>query len=390
MFKSIHAIIGDFAACSVAALCIALSSCGGGGSSGTVPLEPTPVVPVATPVIKFMGTFEPGCFNCSPAALGSLVISPIAGASELGNRNIAKVEFSIDQGPTQVLTAPNAKNPAGQASYAFYFPPAPVTTPEFTHTCTPKRGLEITVTDIGGFAFKRYESSCRSDVFGAFSDYGLKTVTYAATATAPTLVEFFGGSDDASRKIDASASTTLALKVREADSLGAYGTLNPSAADGAVVSVSLEGDAGEFASSTIAKKTVSQAFALLACCRPTPVPVASSTEVRTVTLAVSTTRYNEPIGGKPPELYNLYYQVKDPSTGSVVSEFRGVGSGMYTAWPVVVRAGYELKLEASPQTVDTHVLLYINSDTQGFNLLGEAMSNRPNVPAKLNVFCCAR
>jgi len=56
----------------------------------------------------------------------------------------------------------------------------------------------------------------------------------------------------------------------------------------------------------------------------------------------------------------------------------------------VVKAGYAVKLEASPQTEDTYVHLYINSDTQGFNLLGEALSNRPNVPAKLNVFCCAR
>lgn len=376
--------------CGALVLCAALSSCGGGSSSGTAPPEPTPVDPTATPVIKYLATFEPGCISCAPAAPGSLVISPIAGASELGSRSIAKVEFSIDQGPTQVLIAPNAKNPAGQASYAFSFAPAPVTTPEFTHTCTPKRGLEITVTDIGGFAFKRYESTCRSDVFGAFSDYGQKTITYGATATAPTLLEFFGGSDYASRKLDTGASTTLALKAREADSLGAYGTLDSNAADGSVVSVSLAGEAGEWASSTVAKKTSSQAFALLACCRPTPAPVASSTETRTVTLAVSTTRYNEPIGSRPPEQYTLSYKVTDPSTGSVVSEFSGVGSGLYTAWPVVVKAGYAVKLEASPQTEDTYVHLYINSDTQGFNLLGEALSNRPNVPAKLNVFCCAR
>lgn len=122
-----------YSLCGALSLCTALCSCGG-GSTATGPdiVTPPPPPPVA-PVIKFSATFEPGCNSCQ----GSLVIEPIAGATALGNKDIAKVELSVDQGPTQVLTASNGKNAAGQASYAFHFSHAPITYLEFTHTCTP-------------------------------------------------------------------------------------------------------------------------------------------------------------------------------------------------------------------------------------------------------------
>ena len=80
-----------------------------------------------------------------------------------------------------------------------------------------------------------------------------------------------------------------------------------------------------------------------------------------------------------------------------MTEFRGAGTGAgYRTWPVAVMAGHELTLEASPLDAGTYVQLYINNGTgRGLdslfagNSLGTAQSNRTDVSARLNVFCCS-
>lgn len=389
-----------FSLCVALALCATLSSCGGGGSSATVPATTPPGVPAATPVIKFMGTFEPACGTCSPAKLGSLVIAPIAGATTLGSKDLTKVELSVDHAPTLLLTAPNATTTAGQASYAFSFPHATITTPAIGRTCTPQLGLEITITDVTGFVFKRYASACQYAVFGGFSDYGDKTVTYRASASAPAQTAFSRSDGSTySDVISTTATTTVTstLKAKDSNPVYASGSFDVGVLDGEILSVSIEGEGGAFASSTMAKKSVRQAEAFLICCGNSSATAPSTAETRTIRFAVGTVRYNEPLT-KRPNPFNVYYKVSDPSTGAVITEFRGAVAGEinsygahYTEWQFTVKPGYELKLEASPQEVDTFVNLSITdttNDPYAYPPMASAMSNRPDAPAKLNVFCC--
>ena len=380
-----------FPLCGALALCAALSNCGGGSTNDTVPPPPVPVASV----IQFVGTFEPNCNGCE----GSLVIEPIAGATALGNKGIAKVELVVDQGPAQVLTASNAKNAAGQASYAFSFPHPPITYPAFTHTCTPAIGLEITVTDVTGFSYKKYASACQYAVFGGFSDYGDKTITYKASATAPanlasTRWSAGGGYFD---NVRATAATTsnVTLKAKDMDTVSTGGSFDNGVADGAILSVSVEGEGGSLASSTIAKKSGQTANAFLVCCGP-DTTAAPSTETHTIAFAVSATRYNEPMTGRPYP-FNVYYRISDPRTGNVLTEFRGAlpngtYNDTYSEWRFTVKKGYALTLEASPLEADTYLQLYIGgnaSDPSAYHdPIGKAMSNRPDASAKLNVFCC--
>lgn len=392
MSKNIHAIAAKLASCSAVALCIALSACGGGGSSASAPVVTPPPVPVAS-IIKFVASFEPACDTCSPARQASLQIAPVAGAGTLGNKEIAKVELSVNQGPPQVLTAPTA----GQATYAFSFP-APTYKPDGSRICNATVGLEITVTDATGFSFKKYAKPCLAEVFDAFSDYGAKTVTYKATATTPTAITFVlqnnlpylnGRYFDSKTIVD--TNTTLPLKANDNDGLSASGS-DVSKTEGNVVSVSIEAEGGALVgSSAITTKTFQPgASATLVCCgRGTNTPSPSPTETRTIWF-VTNLRSPSDVGSTP---FNVYYRVVDPGTGSVVSEFRGVRTGYFNAWPVVVKAGYELTMEASPQDTNTEVTLYVSTGTdpafKGYSI-GTANSNRPDAPGKVTVFCCAR
>ncbi len=373
-------------AAALCSLCLAISGCGGGGAGASAP-----VPAVTASVIKFVGNFQPGCGGCSPATPGSLVIAPLAGTTTIGNRDIAKVELSVDEGPTMVLTTPNAKTASGQASYAFSFLHRASSIIEFTHVCAPQFSLVITVTDVSGFSFRKSYASCRTDEFGGFSDYGDKTITYKASSTAPMQMGFRRsgtGQYIDSGTIAGTASATT-LKATNSDVLNISGAFDANAAEGAVLSISVEGEGNLLASSTVAKKADSQVSAMLVCCGLSTV-APSSTETQAITFAISTARYNEPVTDRQ-NPFNVYYRVMDPGTGTVVSEFRGVSAGAYVEWPVTVKAGYELKLEASPVEVDTFVHLYIGRGAPAYqNTLGEAISNRPGAPAKLNVFCCKR
>jgi hypothetical protein len=235
-------------------------------------------------------------------------------------------------------------------------------------------------------------ATCRTDEFGAFSDYGDKTITYKASSTAPMRMGFSrvgAGQYIDSGSIPGTANAATALKAKDSDVLSVSGAFDAGALDGAVLSIALEGEGNLLASSTVAKESDSQVSTMLVSCGPSTV-ASSATETQTITFAVSTTRYNEPVTDRQ-NAFNVYYRVMDPATGTVVSEYRGTGAGMYTEWPVTVRAGYELKLEASPQEADTYVNLYIGRGAPAYmNTLGTAISNRPDGPAKLNVFCCKR
>ena len=89
----------------VFALTLALVGCGGdGGSAGSAGSGGS--VEIA-PVIRFVGSYDVACGNCSPPRDNSLTSAPVVGASALGSRDIARVELSADHGPVQVLTSPN-------------------------------------------------------------------------------------------------------------------------------------------------------------------------------------------------------------------------------------------------------------------------------------------
>ena len=143
--------------------------------------------------------------------------------------------------------------------------------PNFARICTPPIALEIIVTDVGGFAFKKYFNACDAAEFGAFSDYGDRAVTYRAVSTAPTRASFTrggaGGYLDAGNSAAGTTTSTLTLKARDADTLGARSIYDASIPDGAVTTVSIEAEGGALASSTIATKTTgSTADAFLVCC----------------------------------------------------------------------------------------------------------------------------
>ena len=366
------------------ALCFALASCGGGGGS----VE-------SVPVIRFVGTYDFACSNCSPPREARLSLAPVAGATTLGSRDIAKVELSVEHGPAQVLTAPNSKNSAGQATYVFFFPRTTPLVPNLARVCTPPIALEITVTDVGGFAFKKYFNACNAGEFGAFSDYGDRTVTYRAVTTAPTRASFTrggaGGYLDAGSSAAGATTSTWTLKARDADTLGAGSIFDASTPDGAVTTVSIEGEGGALASSTLATKTTrSTGDAFLVCCGfgAAAQSPPSSASTRTVSFVIDPVQYGVDVT-KALQKFNVYYRVYDPGSGTVIAEFQGAGDG-YTVWSFPVKAGYELKLEASPQSAVTDVQVYITDFPYTGNSLGFARSNRPDAPAKLKVFCCAR
>ena len=375
--------------CGALVLCFALAGCGGGGG-GSVE---------ALPAIRFIGTYDFACGNCSPPRENSLSIAPVAGATALGSRDIARVELSVDHGPAQVLTSPNSKNPAGQATYVFFFPRTTSLVSNLARVCTPPIALEITVTDVGGFAFKKYFNACTAGEFGAFSDYGDRTVTYRAATTGPVRASFMragaGGYLDAGSSAAGATGNVWTLKARDGDTLVAGSIYDASIPDGAVTTVSIEAEGGAFASSTVASSPVaggSPFDAFLVCCglgaaAQSPSPAGT----RTVSFTVVPVQYGVDVT-KALQKFNVYYRVYDPGSATVIAEFQGPGNG-YTTWSFQVNAGYELKLEAGPQSAVTDVQTYISFGTGSphiGNSLGTARSNRPDAPAKLKVFCCAR
>lgn len=376
------------------ALCIALSACGGGGSSATAPV----IVPTAAPDIKFVATFVPACSICAPAGQATLDIAPIAGVAMIGNQDIAKVELSVNQGATLVLTAPNAKNAAGQATYAFSFPSPDFAITGISYFCGPTQGLEITVTDVTGFSFKKYVRPCLAEVFDAFSDYGAKTVTYKATASSPASMAFTlqnslpylnGRYLDSRTTLE--TNTTWPLRANDNDQFYATGN-DVSKAEGNAVSVSIVGEGGAFASSNVitTKNFRPEASAYLVCCgRGNTTPSPSPTETRTIWFGT----YLRSPSVLDSIFFNVYYRVSDPSTGKVVSEYRAIHTGYLNGWPVVVKAGYELTMEASPQDTNIEVTLFVSDRSDPMHRqysLAMANSNRPDAPAKVNVFCCAQ
>lgn len=398
MTKHARALLVRLRLFSGIALCIALSGCGGGGSSATAPV----VAPAATPIIKFVATFVPACSICAPAGQATLDIAPIAGMATIGNKDIAKVELSVNQGATLVLTAPNAKNAAGQATYAFSFPAAAFAIDGFSSACYPTLGLEVTVTDVTGFSFKKYVKPCLTQVFDAFSDYGTKTVTYKATATTPATVAFErqdsppylsvnGRYLDSRTTLETNA--TWPLRASDNDWLNATGS-DISKAEGNAVSVSIEGEGGAFAGSNVitTKNFRPLASAYLVCCgRGTTTPSPSPTETRTIWFG---THLRSP-SVLDSTFFDVHYRVTDPSTGNVVSEYRAIHTGSYNEWPVVVKAGYELTMEANPQDTNTEVILFISDRPDRIPInrtssLAMANSNRPDAPGRVKVFCCAR
>jgi hypothetical protein len=94
---------------SAVALCVTLSG-GGGGGNGNSTAD-------IAPVIRFIGTFDVACPACRPARDNTLTIAPNTGATTLGNRDIAKLELSVDRGPMRTLTAPNSRNTAGLSTW---------------------------------------------------------------------------------------------------------------------------------------------------------------------------------------------------------------------------------------------------------------------------------
>ena len=374
------------------ALCFALAGCGGGGGS----VE-------SVPVIRFVGNYDFGCSNCSPPFENRLTIAPVSGAATIGSRDIARVELSANHGPVQVLTSPNSKNAAGQATFVFFVPRTSPIVPNLARICTPPIALEITVTDVGGFAFKRYFDACSTAEFGAFSDYGDRTVTFRATTTGAVRATFIrggaGGYVDAGSSAAGATSGVWALKARDADSLGAGSIYDAGIADGAVTAVSIEADGGALASSTITSSAIaggSSFDAFLVCCGFGAGAQSPPTgDTRTVSFIVSPVQYGVDVT-KAVLKFNVYYRVYDPGSGTVIAEFQGTGDG-YSTWSFQVRPGYELRLEAGPQSAVTFVQAYISIGTgRGVdspylgNSLASARSNRPDAPAKLKVFCCAR
>ena len=291
------------------------------------------------------------------------------------------------------------RNTAGQATFVFFVPRTSPIVPDLARTCRPPIALEITVTDVGGFAFKKYFNACNAAEFGAFSDYGDTAVTYRAVTMGPVRASFMrggaGGYLDAGSSAAGAATSSWTLKARDGDPLGAGPIYDASFPDGAVTTVSIEAEGGAFASSTVARSLVaggSPFDAFLVCCgfgaaAQSPPP----TGTRTVSFTVVPAQYGVDVT-KALQKFNVYYRVYDPGSATVIAEFQGAGDG-YTTWSFQVKAGYELKLEAGPQSAVTDVQTYISygTDSPYFgNSVGTARSSRPDAPAKLKVFCCAR
>ncbi|MEO7400162.1 MAG: hypothetical protein ABIV07_05260 [Polaromonas sp.] len=371
-------------------LFLAVAGCGGGGASVDRP-----------PVIRFIGTYDFACADCAPPRQNRLTLAPESGASGLGSREIVRVELSTDHGAPQVLVSPNSRNAAGQATYVFFFPRLNPVVGNIARVCTPPIPLEITVTDAGGLVFKKYFDACNAGEFGAFSDYGDKTVTYRAVTTPPMRASFsrggMGGYIDSGSRGSGAASSVWTLKARDGDTLGAGLIFDAGVPDGSIATISIEAEGGAFASSAVARGTVADTF--LACCgtgaKAQAPPSASTPDTQKISFIVVPTQFGVDVT-KAVQTFKVYYRVFDPASNTVIAEFRGEGDG-FSTWTFDVQPGYELTMEAAPQSSVTDIQAYISKGTgRGLdspymgNSLGIAQSNRPDVPAKLKVFCCAR
>lgn len=355
-----------------------LISCGGGGGNSV-----TTGSSEIAPMIRYTGTFKP---DDPLAGTGKLTIEPIAGSSMIGTREIAKVELSVNQNLAQILTLPNAKGSTGQPAYAFSFAHPAISTPVLGRTCSPEVDLEMAVTDVGGYTLRKYYASCHLDVFGAFSDYGERTVKYRASGSAATSVLFYraGHGSYVDRGIKSLGTPIeIVLKAAESDELRLLQASNQKLDDNDVVTISIEDEGGSSAISSVSRPPTGARTLLICCGAGTVVP----SETHSIKFEVYTSR---PGVVESPEQFSFYYKVSDPASGTIVSELSGSAEG-YMSVPISVKTGYELRLEASPAREGSYTSVSIRRDSSAsLNSLGETLSNRPGFPAKLKVFCCKR
>ncbi len=373
-----------------------LAACGGGGGGA------------APPVIRFEVRYEPAGLPQNATVPGRyLTVRALPGSTSLGTRPTARVELVVDKEAPTALTAPSFTDAQGRQNYVF--PVSAAYEANFVfRACTTFLPFTVTVTDADGMTFTKFARFCPGQELsaGAFSDYGDRTVRYSADSTGPMRMEFrrFAGDPAANGYLDEGGSpvpvmsSTATLRAREGDELRATGVFDQSAADGAGLTVGVDGQGGSFARSALSKKTgtgMMFADATLVCCRLAATPE-SSTSTRTVSFVVSAAQLGPVVGPNPPVVsFDVHYRLYDPGSGRTLAEFQGTAAG-YESWTFQVKNGDQLTLEASPRAADTYVDLWVSYGT-GVGLespsiapLATSRSNRPGVPGSINVFCCSR
>jgi hypothetical protein len=378
---------------------LALAGCGGSGA----PEQPAP--PSSPPLIRFEAAYN----VATPASAGgSIEIRPIAGSTGIGSNPIARVELSTNGETPVILTAPNSADTAGRPAYRFTVPFIPSETSRIG--CITQIPFRVTVTDETGFSFTKRDTFCpaQSQTADAFSDYGNKTVTFVASATAPAHVSVarFGAGVNRDYR-DRSASdgvTAYALGVRAVE--GDRATISAgypagSVPDGTTVTARVEGEGGSFAESVVATNPHNwfTADATLVCCQLSTA-LDPSRGTKQVSLVVDATRFGPvplqdlvPLPGSNPVIlvpfveYDYSYRIFDPATGNVVAESSGSAT-QFNRWTFDLNVGHQITLEARPKSTEATVRVLVS--TPGDNTLGEARSNRTGVPARLTVFCCSR
>lgn len=369
-----------------------ISSCGGGGGGSPAPVTPEP--PASGPLIRFEAVYETPLAATSTGR--SMTVRPVADSPTISTNPVAKVELSTNNEPPVVLTAANGTDSKGRPQYVFTVP-AYAWVWQF-RMCGPDLPFRITVTDTTGFSFTKNAGFCPGQAFtvGGFSDYGDRTVRYAVTASQPTNADLIhdgaGGYTDRFVLSDATV-FSQALKAREGDGMRAYVGNLGSVPDGITLTARIEAEGGAFSDSVIVTNSLnySRTEASLICCRPGGT-AADATAAMTVRLLFDGIRYGVVTDPRPPVEFDFRYRVTDPATGSVVIEESGTASD-YRAYTLDVKIGHQVTLEASPKLAGTvsHVsVVRVENDSALPIDLGLAVTNVVGVPARVNVFCCAR
>lgn len=249
---------------------VLVSACGGGGDdlspAPAPPTAPAPspapapgaLVPSESPALRFVGFYS--------ASGRSLTVSPLQGLSTLSSRSIARVEVAANDAPVQALAVPNATNSAGQPVYVF---PLAVQGAGSTR-CGPSVALAITVTATDGATFSKYRIPCNDEQFGAFSDYGERTVTFRISSDVPLVGSFARTSagnygDVYSRSLPAGTHAWV-LRAQPGDLLNVTGSLglgNPAAH----VQVSIEADGVVLGTDRNAENKAGAAVSVTCCTR---------------------------------------------------------------------------------------------------------------------------
>jgi hypothetical protein len=368
---------------------VTLASCGGGGSPGS---DASAGGPSATPWVRYAGIWRGTRFDSTqPATPATLTLGPLSGQTGISANAVARVEAQLGGGAPLVLTAPNAADASGRPQYLFNFG-QPAEAPNCTGLL-PTLPVDITVTDVTGFASTKHIATCASTAeldFGAFSDYGTTSAQFSYSASAPiTAVASRTSSTGYADQLvwTSQPSGTATLPSADGDVLVLSG-IAAAMPTGTLVRERVDAGAGSYAESVIVSvpyapgNAVGEPFMTLGCCGPRAASDSS------VAVQLHTRAQVNGIPYPPDATYTYKFSITDPATGTLIGSQSDtiVGDAFF---PLQVKRGQAIEMEVTPN--DPRIA--VSAAAKLGPLSGPdnvaVSSNKVGAPARFKVFCCS-